>query len=174
MATFLNPQGVEVSQADAMIGGTLRPGFKKILSDGEYIHSNIMMMDSMRLPDAKTKGGDTSIDAALRAAIATLAKQQGLTPADFLATMPLAELQKLAAETASNVLETMSGQGVAAKLADEKRQREVTDMLRKARYSGYGSFIEAADGENPVRPTIPSGMSPTDATAYLRKARYAQ
>lgn len=48
MATFLNPQGVEVSQADAMIGGTLRPGFKKILSDGESIHMNIMMMDSLR------------------------------------------------------------------------------------------------------------------------------
>lgn len=50
MATFLNPQGVEVSQADAMIGGTLRPGFKKILSDGESIHMNIMMMDSLRAP----------------------------------------------------------------------------------------------------------------------------
>lgn len=167
MAKFFNPQGREVTAADALIGGRLRPGFKEILTDGESLHANILMMD------AKPKPGGTSIDAALRETIATLAKGAGITPAEYLARTPLAEIQKLAAKTAMEVLETMSGSGVASKLADEKRARENVDFLRRNRYSGYGKFIEASDSEDPVRPSIPSGMSTTDAVAYLRKARYA-
>jgi len=124
--------------------------------------------------DAKPKGDETSIDAALREVIATLAKSQNITAAEYLAKTPLADIQKLAAETAAKVLESLSGQGIASKLSDaEKRGRATIDFLRKHRYNGYGAFIEAADSKNPVRPTIPSGMTPTDAIAYLRKARYA-
>lgn len=166
MTMFISPHGVEVSAAEAKIGGKLRPGFKEILADGEYLHTNILLMD------AKPKGDETSIDAALREQIATLAKGQGLTPEQYLAATPFLQLQKMAAEVASNVLETMSGQGVASKLADQ-RARDATEILRKQRYSGYGKFIEAGDTDNPVRPTIPTGMAPTDAVAYLRKARYA-
>lgn len=59
------------------------------------------------------------------------------------------------------------------RLDDQKRHRETMDILRKGRFTGYGKFIEAADTDNPVRPTVPIGMAPTDAVAYLRKARYS-
>lgn len=118
MASYLNPHGVEVSAADAMIGGKLRSGFKEIIADGERIS-----FDMLYMRDAKPKGDETSIDAALRETIATLAKGQGITAAGYLAKTPLLQLQKMAAEVASNVLETMSGQGVASKLADQRARR---------------------------------------------------
>lgn len=166
MASYLNPHGVEVSAADAKIGGKLRPGFKEILADGERIS-----FDMLYMRDAKPKVDETSIDAALREVIATLAKGQGITPAEYLAKTPLADIQKLAAETAAKVLESLSGQGVASKLADQ-RVKGMADAkaFSAARYAG-APMIEAADSENPTPPSM-GGHHGSDATATIRSLRY--
>ena len=112
MAKFFNPHGSEVTAADALIGGKLRPGFKEMLSPGERVSFDMMLMD------AKPKGSETSIDVELRKMIASMAKSHGKTPEEYLASTPLAEIQKMAAQAAEKVLESMAGNGIASKLAD--------------------------------------------------------
>jgi hypothetical protein len=165
---YIDPNGREVTAADALSNGKLRNGYRQTMSPGEYLSFDMLLMD------AKPKSDQTSIDAELRETIARLAKNNNQTPEEYLAATPMAQIQRLASEAAVKVVEALSGKGIASQMSDaEKRGREAVDHLRKHRYNGYGAFIQAADTENPVRPTIPSGMSPTDAVAYLRKARYA-
>lgn len=106
---YYDPNGREVTAADALSNGKLRNGYRQTFNPGERLSFDMLMFDA--------------------------APRQRLT--------------------------------------DEQRHREVINTLRKGRYLNMGGFIEAADSENPARPTAPSGMSPKDAVAYLRKARYA-
>lgn len=166
MASYLNPHGVEVSAADAKIGGKLRPGFKEIIADGERISFDMLFMR-----DAKPKLDETSIDAVLRERIATMAKNSNMTGAEYLAATSLAEVKRMAAEVAVEVLESMSGQGVASKLADERTKGMAdTKAFSAARYAG-APMIEAADGENPTQPSM-GARSGVDATATIRSLRY--
>ena len=183
MAKFLNPHGREVTADEALINGRLRPNYREIMTDGESIDCgglHLFNMDGARFVEPAKgrmfimdapKVDETSIDAALREVIATLAKGQGITAAEYLAKTPLADIQKLAAETAQKVLESLSGKGVASKLADE-RTKGMADAkaFSAARYAG-AAMIEAADGENPPQPSMgaPSGV---DATATIRSLRY--
>ncbi len=164
---YFDPNGREVTAADALSNGKLRNGYRQTMKPGDYVSFDMNFMD------AKPKGSETSIDAALRAKIATLAKNAGQTPEQYLAATPLAEIQKMAAQVAMEVLETMSGGGIASRLADEKRGRDAVDYLRRNRFNNFGPMIQAEDSDNPAKPSMGKAFG-ADLVAALRNARYAR
>ncbi len=166
MAIFRNPHGVEVSAAEAKIGSKLHPGYTESLADGESVHFNMLLMR-----DANPKSDKTSIDEELRETIARLAKNNGLTPSEYLEVTPMAEIQRLAAEASEKVIESLSGKGMASKLADYRTKSLAdTKTLSAARYAG-APMIEAADSETPTQPSM-GGYTGSDATAAIRNLRY--
>jgi hypothetical protein len=147
MAIFRNPHGVEVSAADAKIGGKLRPGYTESLADGESVHFNMLLMR-----DAKPKSDQTSIDAELREIIARLAKNEGQTPEEYLAATPMAQIQRLASEAAVKVVEALSGKGIAASLSDSETvafDKSVSDLN-----SAYHAKNTFADKGSIARPKV--------------------
>lgn len=120
--TFIDAQGRKVSAAQAMPNGILLPGYQKsnngIVADGEYISFDVTMMDAK----SKTDPDDTSIDAMLRASIATAAENRNTTPAEYLAGVAYRDLEELAVKVARSVIATLASRGIAAKMGDAKAE----------------------------------------------------
>lgn len=120
MAKFVNPNGVEVSAADAKIGSKLHPGFKEILSDGQYLHSNIMMMDAaptQAMHDAKVLPDQSTIDDLVKAIILSHAEREGITPQQWIANADPRAIERIAFDAVKKFLSSALAKGIGSSLS---------------------------------------------------------
>jgi hypothetical protein len=129
------------------------------------------------LMDSKPKSDESSIDAALRAHIAELAKARGKTVEQFLGETSMQEIEKIATSATLSALKKMAGQGMASKLADAAamaKMRDTADYLRRNRYNNFGPMIIADDDEASSEQSA-DDMACSDAAVFaMRLARYAR
>jgi bacterioferritin-associated ferredoxin len=87
---------------------------RPILRDGRSVTLQVHMID------AKT-GAPTTIDEALKATFAEMAKAQGVTVPELLAALSQKQIEEAAASVATKFVSGAAGAGVAARFADSGR-----------------------------------------------------
>ena len=185
MAKFVNPNGVEVSAADAKIGSNLRPGFKEILSDGEYLHSNIMMMDAaptQAMHDAKALPDQSTIDDLVKAIILSHVEREGITPQQWIANADPRAIERIAFDAVKKFLSSALAKGIGSSLSLDSHAATVamvkavnaTDRLTKE-YRAIADRDRAKMNRH-SQPVGKPGVKKIDAMPTIdaqRRARFA-